>query len=467
MPSHKEATGFLSSKYILVVILAIIFGVFAYFRFNNLDKRIIFDWDQQSFSTDVRNLIVDHDISLIGPRVTDDKGFFLGPYFTYLIAPFYMASNTHPFGLIPFIIIVNILFFATALYVIKHIWNRYVALMFLLLWAINPLMITYDIIPWWPVLIPLGIILIWHLLKKIYDEPSIKNYVLLGITSGFMSHMHFQFMFINVFIVLFLIIHYITTKPKHIIRNTVIFFAVVFSSLAPLLLFDMRHDFLNSNLFLKYFTERIGGGTPDIHIWRTVFGHFLQPLTIQTNSVITFIFYFGMLAGLFFLFMKRNKFLKTFYLASFFLWIATYLGFSVYGRRPSEYYFIYLYPFIFVALLDLFRYYKIQFAGIILAVILIFFNLTKIQNAIKENDFGLYYKDQAIKTIIPYSQNKQVNVSYDMPLGANNGYDYLLEVNEINPSGNPNDPLIQLRIPPHEGDIVINQIGIFIPEELK
>lgn len=222
MQDSKNSSSLFTSKYLLIAVLLGIFCIFAYFRFTNLDKRMIFDWDQQSFSTDVRNLIVEHDISLIGPRVTDDKGFFLGPYFTYLIAPFYLASNTHPYGLIPFLVIVNILFFATSLYVIKTIWNKYIALTFLLLWAINPLMIAYDITPWWPVLIPLGIIITWHLLQKIYSDPSLKNYVLLGITSGFMSHMHFQFMFINIFIVLFLVIHYVMNKPKYIVRNLIV-----------------------------------------------------------------------------------------------------------------------------------------------------------------------------------------------------------------------------------------------------
>src|SRR5690606_13305576 len=128
------------------------------------------------------------------------------------------------------------------------------------------------------------------------------------------------------------------------------------------------------------------------------------------------------------------------------------------GRRPSEYYFIYLYPFIFVAILDLLRYFKIQLVSVLLIGILVFLNLEPLKNSTDEEPFGLYYKDQAVKQILPFIEGKEYNVSFDMPLGTNNGYDYLLKVNAINPSGDPNDPLIQIRIPPHEGDIVIKEI---------
>ncbi len=465
--ASKKKDKISSIPLISIVLLTIIFTIFAYFRFYNLDKRVIFDWDQQSFSNDIRNLIEDKDITLIGPRVTDDKGFFLGPYFTYLVAPFYIASNLHPFGLLPFIVLVNITFFIVSFFVLKKIWNLYVALLFLFFWALNPLMIGYDIIPWWPILMPLGVITTWYILWRIYNNPSLLNFILLGLVSGLMSHMHFQYMFINIFVVIFLILYFVQSKSKIVLRNIAAYMGVTLLSLAPILLFDLRHDFLNTNLFIKYFTERIGGNTPDIHIWREVFGNFLLPLTIKTNPVIVFSFYVALLASCFFLYKKSTTFLKHFYLASFCLVIVTYIGFSVYGRRPSEYYFVYLSPFIYVVFIDLFRNIKARYIAVIVAFLLVFLNIPLLKQVTKENVFGLYYKDQAAKAIIPYITGKTYNVSYDMPLGTNNGYDYILEANGITPSGNAKDPLIQLRIPPHEGDIRVKEIGIFIPNELK
>ncbi len=465
MESKKKATS--SSHLISIVLLTIIFAIFAYFRFYNLDKRIIFDWDQQSFSNDIKNLIVDKNITLIGPRVTDDKGFFLGPYFTYLLAPFYIVSNLHPFGLLPFVVLVNISFFAATFFVIKKIWDTHIALLFLFLWSINPVLISLDIIPWWPIFVPLGVIGTWYILSRIYKNPSLKNFLLLGMISAFMTHMHFQFMFMIAFIIIFLVIFYRQNKPRYFIRNSFAYVGVILASLTPLLLFDIRHDFLNTNLFIKYFTERIGGTTSDIHVWRSVFGNFLLPITLKNNPFVVFGFYFGFIAILFFLFKKREKFLKTFYLASLFLWIVTYIGFSVYGRRPSEYYFHYLYPFIFIAILDFARYFKKEFIILIIALGLLYANISSLKLVMEKELFGLYYKDQAAKAILPYIKDKTYNVSYDMPLGANNGYDYILEANGINPSGNEKDPLIQLRIPPHDNDIKVKEIGVFIPNELK
>ncbi|MFA6533384.1 MAG: hypothetical protein WCT22_05340, partial [Patescibacteria group bacterium] len=89
----------------------LVFLLFMFFRFNNFGNRIGFGWDQEQYSTQVRQLIVDHKPVLLGPRTTNDRGFFLAPYFTYLITPFFLLTNLHPYAIGIFLICFNILFF--------------------------------------------------------------------------------------------------------------------------------------------------------------------------------------------------------------------------------------------------------------------------------------------------------------------------------------------------------------------
>ena len=96
-------------KYILP--FCIVFLLFAFLRFYNLERRIEFSWDQEQFSTQIREIVRDNKFTLLGPRVTDDKGFFLAPYFTYLLLPFYLTTNLHPSALVPFLYVVNTIFF--------------------------------------------------------------------------------------------------------------------------------------------------------------------------------------------------------------------------------------------------------------------------------------------------------------------------------------------------------------------
>ena len=46
--------------------LAIIFLIFCFFRFYNLDKRLSFGWDQEQFSYQIKQIVQDHQPVLIG-----------------------------------------------------------------------------------------------------------------------------------------------------------------------------------------------------------------------------------------------------------------------------------------------------------------------------------------------------------------------------------------------------------------
>lgn len=145
---------------IRVFLIGLVFFLFTFFRFYNLDKRIGFSWDQEQFSYQIKRILVDHKLTLLGPRVNNDRGFFLAPYFIYLLVPFYFLTNLHPKALIYFVAFFNILFFWGGFSIIKKIFDHKIAFFFFMFWAINPLFINYDTIAWNPIVIPLGIIVV-------------------------------------------------------------------------------------------------------------------------------------------------------------------------------------------------------------------------------------------------------------------------------------------------------------------
>ena len=142
--------NFLKKYWLLIAV----FIIFAFLRFYNLDQRINFDWDQEQYSYQVEK-IIKGDITLIGPRINNDTGFFLGPYFTYILVPFYLLRNLHPTALIDFVETYNIIFFIASYLVISKLFSKKHALMFLLLWSVNSLLVVYDTLPLNPLLIPL------------------------------------------------------------------------------------------------------------------------------------------------------------------------------------------------------------------------------------------------------------------------------------------------------------------------
>ena len=415
-------------KHKILVSLILIFAVFAFLRFYNLQNRIIFNWDQEHYAYEIKNIVQNHKLTLIGPRANNDKGFFLGPYFTYLMIPFYLLTNLHPSGSIYFLITYNLVFFVSAFLITKKIFGAKSALMFLLLWTINNLLVDYDIIPWWPLLIPLGTVLTWKLLLE-------KKWLLLGLVLGFFINIHFQFVFLLIYSGIFILID---KQNRNLTWKKIILTATgFFLTLLPLIFFDLRHNFLNLKLFINFFLPGGGQIKSEYFSWIPVFTNFLQPLTYWKNDIITIIFYLIFAGIVFYLQRNSKKEIKTFYLSFLILWLIVPLFFAFYGKRPSEYYYVFLYPFILLVTSNFLLKQKKIF--IVLALGFLFsanfislkFNLTKANYEL------LSYKDKIVREIKRTSSSKKVSIVYSVPLGWNNGFNYLLEYYGMKDEGGP------------------------------
>lgn len=450
-------------------LLLAVFLLFVFLRFYNIDKRIIFDWDQQNFSYQIKNIVEKGKFTLIGPRANNDLGFFLGPYFTYLLLPFYLATGLDPSALIYFIILVDFLFFWISFYFLKKILNFYWALVFLLLWSINHLLAFYDIIPWWPILIPMGTILVLNFLFEISKKNLKKDWFILGLVLGFFVNMHFQFIFIILYSVVFLTILFLKKLNNQRQKIFLLFigFAIMF---IPLFFFDLRHNFLNLRLFFNFFTgsqKQIG---KDYFSWIIVLGNLLKPILGVNQSIwpvifMIFLAFTSLILGK----SLKNKFLRIFNSSLFVVLILIPLFFTFYGTRPSEYYFVFLYPLIYILFIASLSIIKKMRMIVLLIVFLLMavFNVKPLINNLKDNDFGFFYKKKLIEKINEKTKEKKFNIAFQVPLGWNNGYDYLFDIYGIKQSKDYSDPSIAIRIPPQKKDIIINKIGLDVPESLN
>lgn len=442
-----------------------VFLLFSFFRFYNLPKRLSFDWDQEYYSYQVKN-ILNGDLTLIGPRVNNDKGFFLAPYFFYLLVPFYLIKKLHPQSLFYFVIFYNLLFFIITFYTLKKTFHFKTVLFFLFFWSINPLLISFDVTPWNANWVILGIVITFLVLYTIYqDKENIFNWIFLGLNSGLFFHFHFQFVFIIFFSFLF-IIFFLKKKILNYFRKILFSLGCFLFTFFPLFLFDLRHNFLNTKLFFEFFFgEKIN--PYDRKIWFTVFLNSFNPLMIIKNSVFGVFFYFLILFFLIFLIKNKKNFYRIFFESLLGLWLIFPIIFSLYGVRPSEYYFYFIYPFIFIILIEFSFLIKKQIFLVIYLMIIFFLNFNSLRDVLKSYDFGLYYKDQAVRKIKELvNLSTDFNITFDMPLGLNNGYNYLIDFYQIKQSQDFSDPLIEIRVPPKERDIKINKIGLKIPEKL-
>jgi len=443
------------------VILFIILVIFIALRFYNIDKKLPFGWDQEQFSTQIYNIIVDHRLTLLGPRVNNDLGFFLAPYFTYLLVPFYYFSNLSPSVLGIFLFILNIIFFFSTYFVLSKIFSEKHALWFLAFWSVNPIMQVYDSSPWWPVFIPLGVITIWYLLYRIYkNSKNLWLWALIGLALGFFTNMHIQFILLS-----FIIASFLFLERKRLINIKGIalaFFSFCFMFL-PILLFDVRHGFLNAKLLFPFIgiNTTSSGGFSDV--WFPVFANVMSPLTFTKNVPIIFIIVLIFCITLFKT--KRSTSLKgSFNLLTLITIVLTFLVFSFYSKRPSEYYFIYLIPFLILSLVDLFISHKKEFILALYLFLVVIFNFGALRKNVKPIWNGLYIKEKIVKELKSKVNDSKIVVSFFGGPDADGGFRYLLKLNNVNVSSDNRDPQVEIGFPPKKDSVVIGEWGIKIPD---
>jgi len=446
-------------SYILFAIFLII--LFFLPRFYEYNKRFGFDWDQENIAFEAKKLLKDHKLTLLGPRANNDRGFFLGPQFTYLIAPFFLLSNLHPKALIYFFMTYDLIFFLITFAVLKKIYNIAFACFFLLMWGVNYLLIEADTSVFWPIILPLGVILTIFSLYLIYHKKEIKWWLALGLIIGFFANIHFQFVFMGLFVFIFILISFKHIKPS-IVKILVLLLGLLIM-FSPLILFDMRHNFFNTKLFVSFFTQKDPNASPYFYNWFPVFQNVIYPFVFSKIQAITYLFYFGVLSFLVYLSYRKQGFEKKLYISTLILWISFPLFFSIYGKRPSEYYFNFLYPLIIICLIAFVLNTRQYFLGFLFLFMYLWMNIYAFLPRI--TTFGLSFdqKEQVVLRIKQFTNDQPCDIAFNVPLGRQVGYSYLFDYYHVKQIGNWKSCVVNINIPPKPNDEVFGYTGLTLP----
>jgi 4-amino-4-deoxy-L-arabinose transferase-like glycosyltransferase len=434
--------------FLLFIILLALF-----LRLNNLHNSIEFAWDQERDAFAVKKILIDKKPILIGPRVVGDKGFMLAPYFFYLLIPFYLVTNFHPYATIVFIAFYNILFLLFSFLTIKEIFSQKIAFIFIFIWSILSLTNYIDTIPWNPVLVPFLFIFLFYLLKKL-DFNKLKNWGLLGLYLGFSFNIHVQLIILSFTAFVYLLLK---SHKNKILKNTISLFLGFLFSFLPLLIFDLRHNFLNLNLFLNFFGKNNIVKNPFAFI--PTWTNFINKLLPINSSFFSISLWF-LIAFLLFYFSKKNIFKKLL----FFTWTFFPIMFIIYGKIPSEYYFNFCIPIIILTFSFLIS--KLKINNFFLILLMFSFSFISIFLKLKRNHiyaYSLANKIRVIKYIKNKVDNRKFNISYSVPIGQNSGYLYLMDYFKTNPTNNFKDPLIEIIIPGQEIYKTFGDISVKLP----
>ncbi|QQG42191.1 MAG: glycosyltransferase family 39 protein [Candidatus Woesebacteria bacterium] len=446
-------------KLIYFVLLAITFFIFMFFRSYNLLGRVGFGWDQERDALATTNILAGK-FTLLGPRVQGPAGFFLPPYFFYMLAPFYKLFNLSPLATGGFIVFWSILTFVVSYLVISKVFNKKTALIFLALWAVNPLSVSVDTIAWNPVMVPLLFVVLIYLIYLYLKKTKAKYIFLTGIIFGMGLSSHLQFLLITPVFIPLLIDIFKNKRLKDVaflvLGSVIPFF--------PILLFDLRHNFLNLGQIAGLVKSGGEGASRVMIVWERASSFMVggSP-SVLLGTLIYLIVSIGL-----FIIAKRIKNIDQgkILLSLGSVWVTSLPLFYILIKSPSEYYFNYLLiPFIFFISLLL---KNLKSLGVlILAGIMIYF-IFQARPLLKDVALSLREKEQAVSLLSKVTQKSSpFNISFDVPFNEDTGFRYLLNYYKINYSGSPNDPLIEFVIPRQKRPVTFafTQIGIFIPPQ--
>ena len=451
---------------LLSVCFFLIFLFFLYTRLTNLQYRIPFSWDQIQFSEQIWGIVRNHDFVLLGPRVNNDLGFYLAPYFTYVLIPFYFLTNLHPNALIVFVILMHFTIIVGITYAFTRLWSAKHAIIVLALWLINYHTQLNDINPWWPIMIPIGTIITLLMIKIIYENPDRNfNWILFGLLQGFFFHMHFQYILMIGFTLIAIFL--IKRRKKCTWRGSGLFLITFIITFIPLILFDFRHNFLNFKLFIDFF---FGSGSSDKNYlsFIPVLNNFFHPYTIVKSTLLSSLILILTILGGFYLFKNSKGFKQIIYFSAVLTIVFMLILFSAYGKRPSEYYFLFSLPLFLMIVAELTLQFKLSSILVMVIVFMAIINYPTYQNNIRINPQSLFFMD---KTVL-YLEKNIGKTGYRLSFSDDNiasGFSYLFRQKGFKlETDTKSHSFVHISIPPDKKltTKIIGNYGVYISKNL-
>src|SRR3989338_4767104 len=237
-----------------IFILILLFGILL--RFYQLEGFVTFLGDQGRDAIILKRIVTFEHFPAIGAPSSVGQ-VFLGPFYYYFIAPWLFFSGFNPIGPAIGVAFFSSIFLVIAYVAITELFNKKVALVSVFLLAFSEVLINFSRFSWNPNLLPLASFLLFYVLVKGLKDHDMKKFVISWALFSISIQLHYVSLALTMPIVLVLI-HYLYVNRKRTSKNLIPIFAMgvsFFILSLPLLVFDLRHSFLNSKNFITLFTD--------------------------------------------------------------------------------------------------------------------------------------------------------------------------------------------------------------------
>lgn len=406
-------------------------------RLYKIDQFMTFLGDEGRDVRVIRNLLHGN-LVFIGPQ-TSIGNMYLGPLYYYLVAPALVVSRGNPVGPAIEVALLGTLTVFLTWFFGRTWFNRSTGLIAALLFSLSPVAIIYSRSSWNPNPMPLFALLsIWGI-WQVSQHKKFGYLSLVGISMAFALQMHY----LGLLLIPVLGIYWLSTlkdiradkeAKKIFFRHTLIALAVFILLMSPLVLFDLKHDFMNLKAFQAFFSDR--QTTINLNPGRS--DRFLPVLTqITTDMVLARQTQYALAVGITLILFTFIILIKTKKKASLILlltWLFFgFLGLAVYKQHVYAHYYGFIYPAIYLLVAFIIvRLWQMSLVTkfISLASLAILIYLSVIFSPVKDTPNNqLARAREIVSLIIRKSGDKPFNFGLIAKQNYDESYRYFFEVN--------------------------------------
>lgn len=337
----RRIINILTKNWLLVATL--LAGIFL--RFYKLNGFVTFLGDQGRDAIVLKRIVTLEHLPAIGAPTSIGQ-VYLGPFYYYFIAPWLLFFKFNPIGPAVGVALFSSLYLLISFILVKELIDKRTAIISTIFLSFSSVLIELSRFSWNPNLLPLFTLLTVYFTVKSIKTSRWYFFALTGAFLSFAIQLHYLALFILPAVAFIYGNYFVKNfkQTKKIIFNfsLLIFNFLLFSS--PLIIFDLRHQFLNTNNFLKLFQE---SGTNLMTKANSLFDSFyflnVYSFHIDLNKFLVYILLLFLVVAYITL-IKQKSGIKVFLL----FFITTIFFMSFYSGQKHPHYFGVLYPLYYV-----------------------------------------------------------------------------------------------------------------------
>ena len=333
------------SKKIQTAMLIVVILIAIFFRFWQIRDYVVFLGDEGRDMIVMRNMFLQKRLTFLGPTASVG-GFYLGPIYYWMAAPFLLLSRFDPVGPSYMVAILGVATVYLLFRFLKETVGFWPAILTSLLYSTAPLIVRYSRSSWNPNPLPFFALLMIYSLYLAISRKKYLFYVLAGACFGIAIQLHYLS---AILLAIAAAIILINTAPKRWIVILLSIFVGAVITFSPFLIFEFKHNFPNFITIREFVTR---GTTVGYHTYNlidllsNVGNILLEDITEFKSTIYTIVtFWVLTLGGIFGLITNWNNPQKKLVFSIGMIWFLGGLaGIRFYSGQVFDYYFGFIFP---------------------------------------------------------------------------------------------------------------------------